>query len=207
MKASTYVRKVRKILPACPEFFFGVLAGSMLFIMNRVVNIRASITVTQEALTVILDHTNILHRHKEITIPYDSIKHFAEDINTQNDNKKYFTISRRNAASVLLMQPRAMDDTTVEEFSILLHTNIQLYNSNAQTPAVMKIKEGSFYDAPWAKAITWITYIAFASLPVAALAGIQIPWVKIIQVYVVGSAWLIAYHANRKKKDQKGILP
>ncbi|MCW3106413.1 MAG: hypothetical protein JWQ09_919 [Segetibacter sp.] len=180
--------------------FIVTIIVTMLLFMNKVVNLPAQVTITPEAINITLDHTNFLYSKKEILIELGNIEKLTEDINNQNNDKKYFTITTRQPAkSILIMQPRKMDDSIINEFSAMLHNNIQSYNSNPHTPVATKIKEGSFYDATWAKVITYITYIALAAVPVAALVGANIEWYKIIQVYAFGIAWLIAYHTGRKK--------
>jgi hypothetical protein len=185
--------------------FFAALASSMIFFMKKVINVPSSVTITTDGINIELVRANLFHPKQNIRIFFKNIEHLAEDVNTQNDSK-YFTITTKNPAkSILIMQGRKMKEEEVEKFAALLHNNIDLYNHNREKPVDPEIKEGSFYDATWARILTYTIYTILLILPLAAFMGAQIRWYKIVQVYVLGIAWLIPYHVSRNKSRLKKL--
>jgi hypothetical protein len=187
------------LLSVC--LFIGTVALTMLWVMNRVVNLPVKLTVSEDKLVFELKHSNFLYRHKHFEVRLENIVYLTEDVNTQNDYRTYFNIkTRQPSKTIFVMQPRALGDKQIAEFSSLLHAYIGRYNQKPGIPPAAKIKEGSFYDAKWALVLTYFTYALVAIVTIGLFSGWKIEWYKALQVYALSAAWLMAYHANANKK-------
>lgn len=187
------------LLSVC--LFIGIVALTMLWIMNRVVNLPAKVTVLEDRLLFELKHSNFLYRQKHFEVPLENIVYLTEDVNTQNDYRTYFNIKTLNPSkTIFVMQPRMVADKQIAEFSSLLHSYIDRYNQKPGIAPAAKIREGSFYDAKWALVLTCFIYALVAGVSIALFSGWTIAWYKALQVYVLSAIWLMAYHTNAHKK-------
>jgi hypothetical protein len=185
-----------------PGVFITLLIVSLVMVMNKVVKLPAEVAVGEDALYIRLHRTNQLYRKDEIFIPLHNVSRFTQDINTQNDYKKYCSLTTKEPSkTILILQSIMVDDKMMEEFLDRVKVNIDRYNRTK--PAEEQIVRGSFYDALWAQGLTYVVYLALSIITLAAITVDVLPWYKLMQVYVVAAAWLLAYHTNRTKKFVK----
>jgi hypothetical protein len=181
--------------------FLAAVIFTMLWVMNKVVNVRAKVTVSEEKLVFELHHTNFLYHTSNFEVPLENIENLTEDVNTQNDYRTYFNIkTRKPSKTIFIMQPRSVDDKQISDLSAMLHTYIERYNHKPGILPALRIREGSFYDAKWALVLTYLVYASIAIVTIALFSGWKIEWYKALQVYGVGAAWLMAYHTNTRRK-------
>jgi hypothetical protein len=181
--------------------FLAAITFTMLWVMNRVVNVPVKVTISEEKLIFELQRTNFLYRTKYFEVPMENIANLTEDVNTQNDYRTYFNIkTRKPSRTIFVMQPRSVDDKLIAEFSKQLHLFVERYNHKPGIPPASRISEGSFYDAKWALVLTYIIYAAITIVTIALFYGADIAWYKALQVYAISAAWLMAYHTNTRKK-------
>ena len=180
--------------------FIAVVAITMLLVINKVVNRPATVTILEDRVVIRLEKTGLLYS-RQTEIVMENMARFTEDRNTQNDNTKYFTITLRHPSkSIVLMQPRRMEKKEIREFSKSMNRLIDNYNRQPVATAPGKIRSGSFYDAPWAAVLTWVVYAALLTVTLVAAIGIKVEWYKLLQFYIYGGIWLLAYHTNRSRK-------
>jgi hypothetical protein len=181
--------------------FLAAVIFTMLWVMNKVVNVPAKITVTDEKLVFELHHTNFLYRTKSFEVLLENIANLTEDVNTQNDYRTYFNIkTRKPSKTIFVMQPRSVDDKLISDFSTTLHAYIERYNHKPGILPAARIGEGSFYDAKWALVLTYLVYGMVAVVTIGLFYGWKIEWYKALQVYGISAAWLMAYHTNTRRK-------
>jgi hypothetical protein len=179
--------------------YITLLIISVVIIMNRVVKLPAEVAVAEDAIYIRLHRTNRLYRKSEIFISLDNVSRFTQDINTQNDYKKYCSITiKEPVKTILILQSGVVDDKLMNEFLDRVKQNIDRHNRSKSAEA--QIVRGSFYDALWAQGLTYIVYLAVCVITMAAVTVDALPWYKLVQVYLFAAVWLLAYHTNRTRK-------
>lgn len=183
------------------SIFIATLVITILLVIHKLVNRPAEVKLTDESMIIRLNKKSLFYRWQEVTIPMENILRLTEDRNTQNDNKKYFSIQLKNPSrSLVLMQPRKMDDKEMDEFSSALHGLIDNYNLHSHKSSAARIMQGSFYDAKWAMIFTWMIYAVIVASTVIYATGVEVQWYKLIPFYIFGGIWLLAYHTNKTRK-------
>ena len=179
--------------------FIGSIIICMLWLFKKALAVPATVSIDNGCLKITLARQTLCLRKNTFILPVANIKNFNTDTNPQADYRYYFTISTKNPSrSFTLTQGKEMPDEEAEAFRDEWRVQMEQFNQTVSASA--QIKEGSFFDAAWARVLTWCMYAALVIATIVYFAGGHVSGLRLIQLYCVSFAWLGSYYAGRSKK-------
>lgn len=199
------------LIPDIPEWFpavaavlvVGVSLGLVLYAYRRWIAIPAEVNLYENGIAVRLMKRSPFYR-KEYSSTWESISNVSSNIDTQH-NKRFYLITFRESGTTIQLMPDEMALEDYEtDFGEALLGYVGRYNDAHNADGAPHIGRRGFYDAWWAKMLTWLSFLLIVVSIVMYFFGPEERrnW-RLLQIVSISLVWLGAYYANKRGSRQK----
>ncbi len=176
----------------------GVSLGAVLLTLKKWGTVPAKVDMDADGLSIKLQRWSPFYPRRKYSGHWDGLSNVSTNYDPQH-NKRFYLISFKNSATVSIDPGDKATEDSETVFGTALLRYVEDYNSTHKSAPETLIRRRGFYDAWWAKGLTYCCYLFIAAAIVGYFTDREtFPLWRLIQVFCFSSLWIAAYYANKR---------